>query len=80
MNKQEIEDWLVSHLADKLDLTEDEIDPDTPFEQFGIESVVAVDIATSLEELLGRELDPDILYHQPTIGRLAEHLALPVSQ
>ena len=70
-----IQDWLVTHLAEELGLTPDEIDVRQPFESFGLSSREAVLLSGELEEWLGRRLQPTLLWEYPTIEALARHLA-----
>lgn len=75
LTQETVRDWLIAHIAKVLVLPPADIDPAAPFERFGIDSVAAVDIALALEKEVGRTLDPTLLYHYPTIDKLAEHVA-----
>ncbi len=73
---REIEQWLVHHLAELLGANPQEIDIRQPFISFGLDSAQAVGLAGDLEEWLGRELSPTLIWDYPTIEALARHLAL----
>ncbi|MGV2829416.1 acyl carrier protein [Myxosarcina sp. GI1(2024)] len=71
----EIQVWIVSYLAEQLEIAPDEIDLAIPFDRYGLDSSVAVGMTGDLEDWLERELDPTLLYDYPTIEGLAQHLA-----
>lgn len=71
----EIEAWLTAELSRALELPAAELDPDAPFDRFGMDSVTAIALTESLERWLGRGLDPTLLYDYPSIGQLARHLS-----
>ena len=68
-----IEAWLISKIKAQLASAEP-IDIRQPFVQYGLSSLAAVGISGDLQEWLGRELSPTILYDYPTIASLAQHL------
>jgi acyl carrier protein len=73
----EIEEWLLRYLAEELtkEGIKTELDVTVPFDRLGLSSATAVSMAGSLEEWLGREVDPTLPYDYPTIRRLSTHLA-----
>lgn len=75
----EIQAWIVSYLAEQLEIAPDEIDLAIPFDRYGLDSSVAVGMTGDLEDWLERELDPTLLYDYPTIEGLAQHLAEEIS-
>lgn len=78
----EIQEWLVSYLAELLGIKADEIDIKNSFELYGLDSSAAVGLTGDLEDWLGCELDPTLLYAYPTIegfvGYLAEKTQAPI--
>ncbi|GFE69988.1 acyl carrier protein [Chroococcus sp. FPU101] len=70
-----IQDWLIAYLAQLLEVEPQEIDPQTPFERYGLDSSAMVVLSGDLQEWLKCKLDPTLLYDYPTIEALAEHLA-----
>ncbi len=72
----DIQDWLVSYLADLLEVEPEEVDINTTFARYGLDSSAAVVIAGDLEDFLGIELEPTLLYDYPTITELAKNLAV----
>jgi len=71
----EIQAWLVSHLATVLEVDPAQVDVTTPFDRYGLDSVAAIGLTGDLEEWLGYDLDPTLLYDYPTIETVSRHLA-----
>lgn len=71
----EIQAWLVSYLGELMEIEPDEVDVRSSFERYGLDSSAAVGMTGDLEEWLGYELDPTLIYDYPTIEALAEHLS-----
>lgn len=71
----EIEAWIVSYLANLLNIDPDKIDNSIPFDRYGLDSAGAVGMSGDLEGWLGSEFEPTLLYDYPTIEALAEYLA-----
>ncbi|MDJ0796948.1 MAG: acyl carrier protein [Calothrix sp. MO_167.B12] len=71
----EIQAWLVSYLAELLEIEPNEIDVKIPFERYGLDSSAAVGMTGDLEECLGYELDPTLIYDYPTIETLVGYLS-----
>ena len=71
----EIQDWLVDYLADLLEIESDEVDVTVSFDRYGLDSSAAVGLTGDLEEWLGREVNPTLLYDYPTIETLVQHLS-----
>ncbi|MEN6405043.1 MAG: AMP-binding protein [Thermoguttaceae bacterium] len=73
----DIESWLIERIAARLRLTPSQIHVTTPFLEFGMGSVDAVEIAAQLECWLGRRLSPTAIYNHPNIAALARWLVRP---
>ena len=71
----EIQAWIVSYLAELLEVDPDEVDVTIPFDRYGLDSAAAVGLTGDLEEWLGKEVDPTVLYDYPTIASLVKHLS-----
>lgn len=72
---EKIQAWIVSYLAEVLEINPDEIDTDIPFDHYGLDSAVAVGMTGDLEDWLGQKIDPTLLYDYPTIESFSRHLA-----
>ncbi|AUT03699.1 polyketide synthase [Nostoc sp. CENA543] len=71
----EIQAWMVSHLAEVLGVDADEIDPSVNLESYGLDSAQAMTMVSQLEKLLGFQPSPLLLWHYPTIESLSQRLA-----
>ena len=69
-----IEDWLVNYLVELLEVKPEDIDMETPFDRYGLDSSVAVALTGDLEDWLEVDIDPTIIYDYPTIKSLVEYL------
>ena len=74
MNTREIQDWLITRIAELLQLTPDTIDIQESFSNYGLSSLDAVTLSGDLEELLGRRLSPTLAYDYPNILTLSRYL------
>lgn len=74
VNKETIQAWLVSYLSELLEIEPTEIDVKVPFERYGLDSSAAIGLTGDLENFLGYEVEPTILYDYPTIEILSEQL------
>ena len=77
---EEIQDWIVSYLADLLEIEPEEVDVTIPFDRYGLDSSAAVGLTGELADWLGRSIEPTLLYDYPTVGSLVEYLATEVEQ
>ncbi|MBR8829125.1 MAG: acyl carrier protein [Gomphosphaeria aponina SAG 52.96 = DSM 107014] len=71
----DIQSWLVSYLAELLEIEPDEIDISIPFERYGLDSSAAVVLTGDLQDWLEKDIDPTILFDYPTIETLVEYLS-----
>ena len=70
-----IRDWCVAYLVRTLDLPDQTVDTEMTFARMGLDSANSVFLIVELEDWLGLELTPDLLFEHPTIRELARHLA-----
>lgn len=78
--RENIKSWLVSQLAERLELETNEIDIQRDFTEYGLNSIEVVNLSGELENLLGRRLPPTLLLDYPTIESLAEYLVEDTSE
>ncbi|MCL2934243.1 MAG: phosphopantetheine-binding protein, partial [Trichodesmium sp. MAG_R03] len=78
--RENIKSWLVSQLAERLEIDTDEIDIERDFSDYGLNSIEVVNLSGELENLLGRRLPPTLLLDYPTIESLAEYLVEDTSE
>jgi acyl carrier protein len=70
----ELEAWLSAWLAPRLGLAAADVDRLKPFHEYGLDSLVAVELSGRLEQLLGRPVSPSAAWEHPTINGLSEYL------
>ena len=70
-----IRDWCVGYLARTLDLPDQTIDTEMTFARMGLDSANSVFLIVELEDWLGLELTPELVFEYPTICELARHLS-----
>ncbi len=72
---EEIQTWLVSHIAEQLGVEPKDIDVRQPLDSYGLESAQAMLLVSKAEKLFDFELSPILLWRYPTIETLSERLA-----
>jgi acyl carrier protein len=73
-SEQELRDWLVTFVADIIDVAPDEVDPSAPWESLGVDSAMTLVLVADLSVVLGREVRPIEVLANPTINAVVEHL------
>jgi acyl carrier protein len=74
--KANIQGWCQTYIANLLDVPADKVDADTEFDRFGLDSAMAVAMCLDLEEELGIEIPPALLFEYTTIAQLASYVAM----
>jgi acyl transferase domain-containing protein/NAD(P)-dependent dehydrogenase (short-subunit alcohol dehydrogenase family)/acyl carrier protein len=67
--------WLVKLFAEGLGMSESELDPELPFSDLGLESVILAELLQKIERRAGRPLEPAMLVEHPTLASLSKELA-----
>jgi acyl carrier protein len=70
-----IQDWCVAFVAKILHVPRERIDPSFEVDRLGLDSSTAIALIMALEEHLGIELTPELLFQFPTLGGLSKHVA-----
>ncbi|MBY6263493.1 hypothetical protein EI613_16460 [Azospirillum sp. 412522] len=73
--QREIADWLRAWLAEEFRRDAAGIGDEDRFSEFGMDSVAAMMLTGALEQWLGAELGPTLVWDHPTVGAMAAHLA-----
>jgi acyl carrier protein len=76
-SEAEIRAWCVEYCVSTLKLPARFVEPEVKFTRMGMDSAMAVYFLMALEEKLGVELPPELLFERQTIAELASHLAGP---
>ena len=71
----ELQDWLVTRIAESLGVRPSEVDIRDDFASFGLDSKTAVGIAGELEQWLGRPVETTLIWDHPTIEAVVHALA-----
>lgn len=67
--------WLRRDLAARVGMAEADLGADTPFADFGLDSLGGVSLAAGLGRAFGLALPPVVAWDHPTIAALAHHVA-----
>lgn len=73
-SKEDIRDWIVDYISNLLEVSADEVDTEIPFDAYGLDSSAAIGLTGDLEDWLGKEVDPTLLYDYPTVEALVDYL------
>jgi acyl-CoA synthetase (AMP-forming)/AMP-acid ligase II/acyl carrier protein len=71
----ELQQWLVAWLTIRANLLPGTLQPTTPLVQLGIDSITAVEISHELDQLLGLQSPPMVIWSCPNPVELADFLA-----
>ena len=80
VSQADLTQWLIRKIADATGMPAADIDLETTFADFGLDSRTAVSMSTELEKILGRELPPTLIWDFPTIKEVTQHLCAPVAE
>ncbi|AXE29470.1 hypothetical protein DK842_05875 [Chromobacterium phragmitis] len=70
------ETWMREMLISELKFTAEQVaDRDVPFSDYGIESVMVLQLIGRMSSLTGAQLAPSLMLEYTTLGELCEHLA-----
>ncbi|SDM31339.1 type I polyketide synthase [Allokutzneria albata] len=67
MNQRELSAWLTGRVADLVGLTTERVDPDRPFQEYGLSSREALQLVGELEDLLEQPLSATLLWDHASI-------------
>ena len=71
---ESIQNWMINLFEQEWKIPAASIDPRKSFADYGLDSVMAVNLAQELEDWLGFSLEATIVWNFPTIESLAHHL------
>jgi acyl carrier protein len=80
VSQAELTQWLIQKIADATGMPAHDIDVETTFADFGLDSRTAVSMSTELEKLLGRELPPTLIWDYPTIKEVTQNLCPSIAK
>ncbi|RQR47457.1 AMP-dependent synthetase [Burkholderia sp. Bp9126] len=73
-----IQQWLIAWLSERLKQRKLHLAHDTTFDEIGLDSILAVELATVFSETFGVTVDASVIWDYPSIGTLSAHLALRI--
>lgn len=73
--EQALRGWLQALLAAELRMSASEVDPDTHFGVYGLDSLAATSLALHIGDQLGRTLEATVFWDYPNCSMLARFLA-----
>jgi len=65
---------IIAHVADVVQLAPDEIDPQRPFADYGLDSILGVSLIAALNRTLGTTLETTTLFDYSSVERLQQHI------
>ena len=72
---QTIQAWLITQLAERLEIDPEDIDIHEPFDNYDLDSAQSMLLLGKLEKWLGRNFNPVLIFNYPTVAELAQRLA-----
>jgi acyl carrier protein len=73
-SETEIRDWCLAYLIRTVENPSIPIGPDIPFPQMGLDSATSAYFIVELEEWVGVELEPELVFDYPTVDELARYI------
>ena len=71
----EIRDWCLAYIRRTVDDPSIPVGPDIGFAEMGLDSATSAYFIVELEEWVGLELEPELVFDYPTVADLAHHIA-----
>jgi acyl transferase domain-containing protein len=75
LTASDIQTWLIDKIAQELGVPPTTIDITAQFDSYGLDSMLALGIASAGQQFFGMEVSPILLMHYPSIALLSKHLA-----
>ena len=73
-SEQTLKAWLTDRVATYVRLTPEEIKPNVPLPEYGLDSVYALTLVGDIEDYLNLSIEPTLMWDHPTIEALAKGL------
>lgn len=71
LDREAIRTWLIDYIASVLDIPTKQFPSGEPFHSYGFDSVELVIMAGVMEEEFGVEIEPAMLFENPSVDALA---------
>ena len=72
---EQIEEWMLNWLVNRLSMDPADVARDRPFAEFGVDSLTAVELSQELEDEFKVPLPAIVAWNYPTPAALARYLA-----
>ncbi len=79
-NADEIETFLISHVADLVQLAPRDINPEAPHAEHGLDSASALMLIADIEDTYHVRLSPSLAWDHPNLRSMARYLAQQLVQ
>lgn len=70
----EVREWLRGRVAAQTGRPAEEIRPDLPLSEYGLDSVYVLGLCAEIEDHYGIEVEPTVMWDHPSLDPLAEAL------
>jgi acyl carrier protein len=77
---EQLQNWFITRLSELLEVEQDEVEVDIPFDRYGLDSSAAVGLTGELSDLLEIDVEPTLLYDYPTVETLVDYLSKQLEQ
>src|SRR6187431_3407248 len=74
-SREQIQEKLVTLIAGETGLGRERLDTSAPISGYGLDSVTVAAVLGEVETWSGRRIDPGLLWKQPSITALVDHLS-----
>ncbi len=75
VNRERVKDLIRTSIAEVLKMEEGEIREDTGFAEYGVDSIIAVNLVGLLNKRLNIDLPTTVLFDYPSVDKLSRHIA-----
>ncbi len=75
VSTEEIKAWLTNYLADILEIKAEEVSTKINFDDYGLDSALAIGLTGDLEQYLEKKINPTVIYNYTNIESLSNYLA-----
>ncbi|MFC4063275.1 acyl carrier protein [Planomonospora corallina] len=69
-----LREWLRAQVASYVARAPEEIDPQVPIAQYGMDSVYSLGLCGDIQAEYGLEVEPTLAWEHPTVADMADHL------
>ncbi|MGA4848560.1 acyl carrier protein [Streptomyces sp. G5(2025)] len=71
ITRPQLQKWLIQRVGEYLEMSPDDLDPDSPLAELGLDSVYALALCGDVEDAFGITVEPTLAWDHPTVTALA---------